>query len=374
MITVFADRHLFKINEIVPTEIDLNLYDPEKGLPGDLHKADALLIRTVTPINKKTLSPVPEKLKFIGTGSAGTDHVDESFLHEHGITFSYAAGCNAQSVAEYVVTALLLWSEQRAVDLNREKIGIIGVGHVGSALHNLLEKLNWSYVLYDPPRMARDPSFESADLAELLSCSILTFHTPLTRKGDHPTFHWLDRDKLVSKSYKLVINTSRGGVINETDLKQSMKDGNVQDIIIDVWKNEPLFNDKLAEKAFIATPHIAGYSIQSKFRASKLIVDDMTNFFSLKTETCSLAHNYEQVRFPPQNHHTLTLSSILKRIHPISKYDGELRKLIGVARAEKKKRFRELRTLIPYRNEFAYLKMPVSIFEKKSLLKELIQA
>lgn len=372
MITVFADQHLFKIKEIVPEEIDLRFYDPEDGLPANLDDADALLIRTVTNINKDTLPDIPGKLKFVGTGSAGTDHVDTGFLAKHGIQFAHSAGCNARSVAEYVVTSLMIWSNCKNIDLQQETIGIIGVGHVGTALQNMLQKLDWNYTLYDPPRAEREDSFQSASPRELMECSILTFHTPLHDNGKHSTHHWLDVEKLSGRNFKLVINTSRGGVVDEQALLDAMDAGRLGDIIIDVWENEPHFDDHVAQKAFISTPHIAGYSIQAKFRATSMIVESMLDFFSLELPIGTLNEPPESVTLNTHRTDRLQLHEVLKNIHPVKKYHQELTSLIGLSPQRKATRFRRLRTGIPFRNEFSNLQIPNAILDTYPLLYKII--
>ncbi|HKK45138.1 MAG TPA: NAD(P)-dependent oxidoreductase, partial [Balneolaceae bacterium] len=258
MINVLADQYLHNIQSYLPENINLILFDPTKRLPPELSYAEAMLVRTVININAQTMSEIPASLKFIGTASAGTDHVDIDYLQKNGVRFADAAGCNARSVAEYVATALLIWAETRKKDLSKLSMGIVGVGHVGTQVVKLLEKLGITTIPYDPPRSLRENNFDSATLDELLSADMLSFHTPLTYKGDYPTFHWLDKEKLTGREFQLVINSSRGGVIDEKELLKSIKAGNVRDIIIDVWENEPEFSLTTAQKAFIKTPHIAG--------------------------------------------------------------------------------------------------------------------
>ncbi|MGD8428020.1 MAG: NAD(P)-dependent oxidoreductase, partial [Balneolaceae bacterium] len=202
MINVLADRYLFNIQSYLPENINLILFDPAEGLP-DISSVHALLIRTVIQINKTTLPAIPKSLEFVGTASAGTDHVDISYLESHGVQFANAVGCNARSVAEYVATALLIWSDQRQKTLTELSMGVIGVGNVGTHVIRLMNKLGVSTTAYDPPREQRDPTFSSNSLEELLATDILSFHTPLTRDGAHPTYHWLDTKKLIKQNYEL---------------------------------------------------------------------------------------------------------------------------------------------------------------------------
>src|SRR5699024_12655136 len=140
MINVLADRYLYNISAYLPPKVNILLYDPAEGLP-DLSNADGLLIRTVNPINAETISDIPDSLSFIGTGSSGTDHVDQPFLRANNIAFADAAGCNALSVAEYVAVGLLLWAEQTGSELQQLKVGIVGKGYVGTEINKLLQWL-----------------------------------------------------------------------------------------------------------------------------------------------------------------------------------------------------------------------------------------
>ncbi|MFH5883078.1 4-phosphoerythronate dehydrogenase [Halalkalibaculum sp. DA3122] len=371
MLTVFADQHLFKAREIVPDEIDLRFYDPEKGLPAPLDEVDALLIRTVTGINAGTLGEPPPTLKFVGTGSAGTDHVDTDFLAAHGIRFAHSAGCNARSVAEYVVTSLIIWSDRNNIDLEQEIIGIVGVGHVGTVLQQMCDDLGWQHILFDPPRAEREKAFKSAELVELLEASILTFHTPLHDHGVHSTYHWLNHEYLADHRFKLVINTSRGGVVDEQALLRAISSGTVDDMIIDVWENEPNFDNEVAENAFIATPHIAGYSVQAKYRATKMVVDQMIEHFSLDLPVNKLTNSKEAVCFEGQDIETLSLAQVLQQVHPVQQYADALNKLVGLAIDLKKKRFNRLRTSMPFRNEYTFLKVPEPLVRRFPVLSKL---
>lgn len=279
MIHAAADQNLYKIKELIPPNVHLHLYDPSNGIP-NLQGLDALLVRTVTHLNAETLPHIPSTLRFIGTASSGTDHLDNEYLGSKGITLSSANGCNARSVAEYVMTALLLWKEKYNPDKSFGKVGVVGAGKAGSAVIDLLSDFDIECVAYDPPREVRDPGFSSASLDEVLGCNILTFHVPLNRKGEHSTFHWLDRSKFESQNYKLIINASRGGVVNEKALLEAKKQGKVKNFILDVWEDEPDFNTHVADQAFIATPHIAGYSEQAKINATKMVCDDLADFLN----------------------------------------------------------------------------------------------
>lgn len=365
MTHVAADQNLYKISELIPPQVRLTLYDPSDGIP-NLVGADALLVRTVTHLNEETLPKPPKQLKFIGTASSGTDHLDNEYLESKGIQLTDANGCNARAVAEYVMTALLLWREKFEPKKPIGKVGVIGVGKAGSEVYKLLSGFDIECVTYDPPRELREDSFTSATLEEVLSCDILSFHVPLNKKGDYPTYHWLNEEKLRNQSFKLIINAARGGVIDEDALLKSFHEKRIQNYILDVWEGEPDFNPKVAENAFIATPHIAGYSEQAKINATKIVCDKMADFFDIEraapvyknlTKSEDLAHiHYE-------------LSKLLTRLHPIKGYDAALRDLIN--RPDKKVLFRDLRNEWPYRFEYSFIKIRKPLLQEFPELKKL---
>ncbi len=368
MINALADQYIYNIQSFLPNEVDLTLFDPANGLP-QLDDADALLIRTVNPITRESLPQLPPRLSFVGTASAGSDHVDTNYLKANEITFSDAAGCNARSVAEYVATALILWSEHHQKNIQQLTVGIVGVGNVGTQVQNLLHNLKIQTVCYDPPRAKREQDFTSATLEEVLDCNILTFHTPLTRKTEYPTFHWLDEEKLSNYHFQLILNTARGGVVDEKTLRQAMAEEMVQDITIDTWENEPEFNLRTADKAFFKTPHIAGYSIQAKENASRLVADALIEHFDLSGPE-------EKKR---QSHRILekdisyfdSLSALLRELHPIKEYESELQKIIDKHPKKRATLFNRLRAQYPLRQEFAQTYLPASYFERFPVLKAL---
>lgn len=371
MITVFADKYLYQIENLLPESCNLKLYSPSDGLPEDLEGADALLIRTVTEIDRSLVNRLPENLKFIATGSAGSDHIDHQLLENRQIAFADAAGCNSRSVAEYVATALLLWMEEAARTPESLTVGIVGKGHVGTEVNKLLNSFGINTVCYDPPKEKREDNFRSADLEEVLSSDILTFHTPLEHRGLFATYHWLDENKLGARKYDLIINTARGGVINEQALLKAFIKGTVENFIIDVWENEPIFNDLIAEQAFIKTPHIAGYSRQSKLRASQMIVDALCRHFDLDAPDFELDSQDEEFNISNSSLKSARLTDILCKIHPIKDYEKGLQRLIGLPPQKKGPGFNKLRSEFPLRTEFKYLAIPDFLAKEFPIIRQL---
>jgi erythronate-4-phosphate dehydrogenase len=345
---ILADKYLYKLDELLPETIELNRYDPENGLPETVTDFDALLIRTVTQINSDSL-PEAGLLKFIGTATAGFDHVDAEHLKRLGIAFARSEGCNANAVGEYVITVLFRWAEETGIDLGKKKIGVIGCGNTGGKVIGYLQKLGITTVQYDPPKEEREADFQSAGLNELLKCDILTFHTPLTFSGKHVTFYMCSSEWLNHK-FDLIINTARGGVVDEHTLEEAVDRGNVQNYILDVWENEPVFEDEIARKAFIATPHIAGYSKQAKWQASNLVIEEMCRFFGLKRNSRKFEADLNNAEINVDQ--KMTFAGFLWENTNIRYYDEHLRKLTGMKDAEKARKFAKLRSETETRMEF----------------------
>lgn len=345
---ILADQYLYRLDELIPDTFRLDRFDPAAGFPANAADYDALLIRTVTKINARSL-PEAGNLKFIGTATAGFDHVDLKHLERLGIGFARSAGCNARAVAEYVITGLYRWAEQTGADITEKKVGVIGCGYTGSAVIHLLNRLRIPFVPFDPPKALRDSGFSSASADELKSCDILTFHTPLTGSGPHPTRHMCDHRWLKNR-FDLIINAARGGVVNETDLLASLQKSETGAAILDVWENEPLFSDDVARRSLIATPHIAGYSREAKTRASRMVIEALCRHFGV---TPPASFREEQLSpeilnqdIPEQ------FARFLWNFNQIDRYDTEQRKLMGLPDAEKAPKFARLRAETPTRFEF----------------------
>tara|TARA_R100001086_G_scaffold250085_1_gene193478 strand:+ start:4103 stop:5212 length:1110 start_codon:yes stop_codon:yes gene_type:complete len=365
LLKILADEHIYKLKEFLPEEVELSLFNPSAPLPS-LNGFDVLLVRTVTKLNSKSLQRIPDTLKFIGTGSSGSDHIDIEYFNDHNVCVVDAKGSNANAVSEYVITSLLLWSLKRQKELKSLKVGIIGAGAAGTAVSRQLTNFNINSLSYDPPREQRDNSYESASLKDILKCDILTFHVPLNKNSDHPTFHWLDESKLSNNSFELVINASRGGVIDESALLKALDNETVSDVIIDVWEDEPDFNNDLVEKAFIATPHIAGYSEQAKLNASLILAEKLCAFFKLTIPDYSYLYAAKK---PELAHIKFSLYDLILRLHPLKEYDADIRDLCQ--RPDKDILFQKLRTDRPYRYEYPYLKLENGFLGKFSELKKL---
>ena len=248
----------------------------------DVRDADIVLVRSVTRVNRELLEG--SRVRFVGTTTIGTDHVDLDWLEVAGIRFSAAPGCNANSVAEYVLSVLSLHAERRGLaDWSQLSVGIVGVGNVGGELAHKLERLGFDVRLCDPPRADREEEDqEFVSLEEAMKCDVVSLHTPLTREGDHPTLHMIGHPELEALgANQLLINAGRGEVIDSSALLARLDQGNAPTVALDVWEQEPRIHPELVDRVWLATPHIAGYSLEGKVQGTEMIYQALSQFLGL---------------------------------------------------------------------------------------------
>lgn len=276
---VVIDNKIPYIREAMEALADEVVYLPGKEITASVVRdADALITRTRTQCNRQLLEG--SKVRFIGTATIGFDHIDTEYCREAGITWSNCPGCNAGAVEQYLHSVLLLLQQEKQVELKDACLGIVGVGHVGSHILSLAERLGMRILLNDPPRADRgEEGFVSLETLAR-ECDIITFHTPLERNGEYRTFHLADRaffHSLRKKPY--IINTSRGEVVETEAILEALDKGLIGGAVLDVWENEPHINLELLDKVFIGTPHIAGYSADGKANATRMVLEAFCRFF-----------------------------------------------------------------------------------------------
>lgn len=236
----------------------------------DLSEADVLLVRSVTKVHEELLQQTP--VRFVGSATIGTDHIDQTYLNAQNIPFHYAPGCNAQSVADWLLSVLSRLHLDHDLHWWQKTIGIVGVGNVGKTVQSVLERLGCRVLLCDPPRHERGELPEHRELSELLSLSdIVCFHTPHTVTGKHPT------DKLVCefalqtvRPETWLINAGRGPVFDRDALLEAIEHRNLR-VVLDVWPEEPEVDQSLLDAVLLASPHVAGYSLEGKFKGTEML-------------------------------------------------------------------------------------------------------
>jgi erythronate-4-phosphate dehydrogenase len=271
---------------------------------------DVLIVRSRTQVTKDLLQG--SRVMFVGSTVVGLDHIDKSYLKQNNIAFASAQGCNANSVAEYVISALANLAVDYDFDLAEKTLGIIGVGNVGTRLNTLAKQLGMTTLLNDPPRQDRESNNDFVELNEALSADIVSFHTPLTFTGAHPSHNLLAQHNFdLIGTDTIIINAARGGIIEEAIWQKTQTKANV----IDCWEDEPYINPLLQQSAYWATPHIAGHSVDAKFMGSYMIYQALCKFTN--TDANDAIANLVQ---PPQVAiKQYTLQTTLNAIYPFIK-------------------------------------------------------
>lgn len=269
-----ADENLALVDYFFADYGQIELYAGRQLTTQQVQGADALLIRSVTRVDDQLLGDCPPR--FIGTATIGTDHLDLSALHRRKIAWANAAGCNAQAVAEYVVTAILTLQPQQLHAGEQFTLGVVGLGNVGRRLVSLGRRLGWQVLGYDPfVQLGQTDGFrQCSDLDQVLvQADAISLHVPLTRTGVHPTFHLITEPQLARMpGHAMLINSARGPVIAEADLMADIRRTR-RPVVLDVFEHEPRITSDLLDLLALATPHIAGYSLEGKARGTQMVFD-----------------------------------------------------------------------------------------------------
>ena len=249
----------------------------------DLVDVDVLIIRSITKVNEDLLSKA-NKLKFVGTATAGMDHIDTALLDKKGIAYSNAQGSNCESVGDYILSVLLVLAEKYNLSFEGKSIGIVGCGFVGSQVYNKAKALGLTIVKNDPPRFKIGDKTCNATLDEALACDIVTLHVPLIKDGEYKTLHLIDEQKLLKlKPNAIFITASRGNVVDNEALSEFLEKRPDVKVWLDVFEGEPQINcKKLLSQVDGATAHIAGYSYESKRRANVMLANTLAHVLKLE--------------------------------------------------------------------------------------------
>jgi len=274
---VVVDSHIPHIQGLIEPRARVLYLEPGDITRDAVHDADALIVRTRTRCDARLLDG--SHVRFIGTATIGTDHIDLGYCAAHGITVCSAPGCNAPAVAQWVFCAIGAWMQTRGFATPRGlTLGVVGVGHIGSIVARWARQLGFNVLLNDPPRENRDGSFDVvfSPLEQLQrQCDIITFHTPITRDGRWPTWHLCDQAFLDGLTRcRLILDAARGPIADNAALLHWHGD-----VGLDCWENEPDISRDLLEKCIVATPHIAGYSAEGKQRGTAMMLAALNDFY-----------------------------------------------------------------------------------------------
>ncbi len=247
----------------------------------NIKDSDVLMIRTPNKCTRELLQNT--NIKFIASTTIGFDHIDIDYCREAGIRWTNSPGCNAASVGQYMLSALIELSHIKHFPLQDKVFGIVGVGNVGKQVEHIYQSLGFTYLKCDPPRAENEKNSDFIELNEIAKyCDIISFHVPLTCIGNHATFHLAGEKFFKSLRKKpYFINVSRGPVHETSALLDAKKNGFIEEIIIDCWENEPHISKELLDDAIIATPHIAGFSADGKANGTRMCLEAISKEFNI---------------------------------------------------------------------------------------------
>jgi len=316
----------------------------------------ALIVRSVTPINTELLAGTD--VRFVGTATSGIDHIDQTYLTQRNIGFADAAGSNANSVAEYVLTALVTVASRFKILLEGKSFGIVGVGHVGRLVAKQAQILGMRVILNDPPlaRETGDTCYQSLD--EVLQADFVTLHVPLIKEGIDTTIHLIGEKQLAHMSpSSVLINASRGEVVDNLAFLKAMENKQLQGTILDVWEGEPSINWELVNRVTIATPHIAGYSFDGKVNGTIMIYQAACRYFGVAptwqdpVDYSQRSASVKTIDAHDQNLQALVLQ-LAAQLYDLHGDDARMRSILALASSERPAGFDQLRKGYPIRREF----------------------
>ncbi len=261
---------------------DLTIMAPEAITAAQVRDADALIIRSTLRANRALLDG--SRVRFVGTATIGTDHMDLAYLDQAGIAWCAAPGCNANSVAEYIITAMLCLGQRHGFALDGKTIGVVGVGNVGRRVVQKAQALGMRVLQNDPPRRAAENNKVFLPLAQLLAeADVLSLHVPLTKTGPYPTCHLADRRFFEQLKPGIVwLNAARGAVMDSDAFLEARANGKVAYAVVDTWEGEPKFRTDVLARADIATPHIAGHSFEGKVMGTVMMYHSLCRFLGIE--------------------------------------------------------------------------------------------
>jgi erythronate-4-phosphate dehydrogenase len=330
-----------------------------------LKNADALIVRSITKVDENLLKGTP--VKFVGTATIGTDHIDLKYLDSKGIFFSGAKGCNADAVTEYVFTAVIKLLNGNSSALKGKSIGIVGTGNIGSRIARIAGAIGMKVLKNDPPLQRKSGAADFVPLNEIYNCDIITLHVPLNKDGIDKTVHLFDRENLnILNDNVILINASRGPVVDNTALAEAVDKKSIR-AVLDVWENEPDINTAMLERVKLASPHIAGYSLEGKVNGTVIIYKALCKFLGeqpvwkpslpvIETPVKNLNHTGNSVE---------ELNSIISKIYDIKKDDAKMRGISAMPKAQIPKYFDTLRKEYPLRREFNNFKIKLTTPDKE---------
>lgn len=348
---------------------------PSRSLTAEAVKdAELLFTRSTVKIGPQLLEG--SKVRFVATATIGVDHVDFDYLQKKNIAFASAPGSNSNSVAEWFVNSLLTLAERKGFSIYGKTLGVVGVGNVGSKVARNAAALGLRVLFCDPPLARQSNEGKYLSLSTLLeSCDILTFHVPLEKGGQDPTYHMIDEAMLARcKPGCIFINASRGPVVDGAALLRKMEQGRFTGVLLDVWEHEPIPEPALVHAVDLGSPHVAGHSLDGKANGTEMVYRAACAFLGVAPTWRS------SMSLPPTPVPSLSLSGAhdealilqaMRSLHRVEDDDSFMRELATLPPEERGKRFSSYRNEYRPRREATYTK--VSVPENNRWLREALR-
>lgn len=355
---IFYDENMPFAKEFFSDLGSLTSFEGRKLTPTEAADVDVLLVRSITKVNAALLAE-NTALKFVGTATIGVDHIDQAYLSNRGIDFSSAPGCNAISVAEYVISALVVLAERYLLTLKNLTVGIVGAGNTGSRLSEKLNALGIKHVLCDPILEASvDDNRDFVSLEQALSCDVISCHVPLISEGDYPTYHLLDKSRLEKlREDQILISACRGEVIDNKALLKLKENGHKLKLVLDVWEGEPNVLEPLIQHTEISTAHIAGYSLEGKARGTEILYQALCKQLEIspvhKLSDFLPTADIEEVSLK-QDFNEILLKPLVKMVYDVRRDDAIFRQQLA------SQGFDTIRKTYPARREFSSVHVSLS--------------
>jgi erythronate-4-phosphate dehydrogenase len=326
-----------------------------------LADADVLLVRSTTKVNQQLLAR-NKQVQFVATATAGTDHIDKNYLANQNIPFISAGGCNSVAVAEYVLSAILVMSKRLNWQLVDKTVGIVGAGHVGSALARVLTVLGINHKLCDPPLADAGDAREFVSMNDIMECDVISLHVPWVKNGPYPTQHLFDKARLAAlKDNQILINACRGEVINNQAALALFEQGNLLNLVLDVWENEPNINLDLIPHTALATAHIAGHTIEGKARGTEMLYLALCKHLGIQADKKLSDYlpnaQSSQIKITEKQDFWQVLYLLVLDVYNIEKDDEYFR-----ANMQSADQFRYIRKHYPIRREFSAIALNTGNF------------
>lgn len=331
-----------------------------------IRDADVIIVRSETRVDAALLERT--NVRFVGTATIGTDHLDIDYLRERNIGWASCPGSNANSVGEYVLAVLLELAAKFDFSLQNKTLGIVGHGNTGRKVEEKAKAVGMHVLLNDPPLEEKGGPRKYVSLDALMDADFISLHVPLNRRGEHPTFHLFDSHRLHSMK-GILINASRGAVVETGALKDTLRSGGLRACALDVWEHEPDIDTALLEQAAFATPHIAGYSYDGKIKATEMLESALGSFFQIPYTPAVFGEidELQEIQLPetPLSLEALVRAAVTK-CYSVEEDDRNLRRLVSYAANDRPAYFRKLRAEYRVRREFGRYIVDVSELDEQT--------